>query len=908
MAFADTRPLSVVKAEVEPEPAPEPTEAQRWAWVLYAGPLTAVSIPYLFGLPWISSGPVFNVIGISPVFAILIGLHLNKIRPRLPWYLIALGQTFFVAGDVISYNYERFFGHALPFPSIADAFYLAVYPAYVAGILLLIRQRTPGRDRASLIDSMIIAVGVGILSWVFLMAPYAHDATLSLGVKLTSIAYPLMDLMLITVVVRLAVGAGRGGWSMTLLVLAPLALFVTDAVYGWLLLHGGYETGGLLDGGWIISYLLLGAVALHPSVHSISERAAKREMKFSWTRLTLLAGASLAAPAVQAAMNLSGRHIDVPVVAITGGVSFLLVVARMADLMRQQEQTEARFSSLVQNSTDVVSVISPDMTVLYVSPSVERVLGHATAQLEGKSFIDLVHPDDVSRVLAFCSSSNSADDGPALSEFTIRHRNGGWLEVETLRTDLLEDKNVEGIVLNTRDISERKAFQKQLEHHAFYDTVTGLANRALFRDRVDHALAQARRSLKTVAVIFLDLDDFKIVNDSFGHEAGDALLREVGSRLKACLRTSDTAARLGGDEFAILLEETDGGVDPAEVAERIQRGLSNPFRIDGKQHMIRASLGIAYGNSGTGGESGTDDVLRNADVAMYMAKGRGKGRTEVYQPTMHKRMLQRLELKGDLQHALDDDQFVLHYQPLIDLETERISGLEALVRWNHPERGMIAPAEFIPMAEETGLIIPIGSWVLDTACKEARRLQQKYPQETPFTISVNLSARQLQWPGIVSDVRKALRTSGLPPTSLTLEVTETVMMQNVELSVLRLKELKALDVQIAIDDFGAGYSSLGYIRRFPVDIIKVDKAFIDRIDEGGEELELTAAIIHLAKVLNLNPVAEGVERAKQFERLLSLGCTLAQGFYFAKPEASELVERRIFAELNAGKPGTSAVA
>jgi diguanylate cyclase (GGDEF)-like protein/PAS domain S-box-containing protein len=893
---------------VSRETEPQVTWASRWAWLAYLAPMALFGLLYLLGPSPLNSGPVLNVFGVSAVAAILAGVRLNRLRPALPWYLIALGQSLFVVSGFVSYSYETLFGRELPFPSAADAVRLAAYPSIVAGLLLLIRRRSAGHDRGSLIDSVIIVIGVGVLSWVFLMAPWVHDESQPLGVELTAIAYPLVDLLLIGVVLRLVLGAGTWSWARGLLLLASVSLFETDSIYTSLLRGGGYKTGGLLDGGWIAAFLLFGAVALHPSARTLADSGHRTDVKFTRYRLALLVGATAAAPSVQAVMYFVGRQVDVPVGTLAGGVSFLLVVARMADLMRQQEQTEARFSTLVQNSSDVVSVIGPDTTIMYVSPSVEHVLGYSSAALVGSSFVDLLHPDDKLRVLSFFSSSETSGERSAMIDFRMRHRDGRWLEVETLPTDLRADRNVEGILLNTRDISERKAFQKQLEQHAFYDAVTGLANRALFRDRVDHALAHARRSLRTVAVIFMDLDDFKVVNDSWGHEAGDALLQEVGARLTGCLRASDTAARLGGDEFAVLLEEIDGSLDPVEVAEKIQRTLSDPFRIHGKQHVLRASLGIAFGNDGPGAEGGAEELLRNADVAMYMAKGRGNGRTEVYQPTMHSRMLERLELKGDLQRALDESQFVLHYQPVIDLETEQISGLEALVRWDHPQRGLIAPAEFLPLAEETGLIIPLGSWVLGTACHEARRLQQKYPKDPPFTISVNLSARQLQWPGIVSEVRRALKSSGLPPQTLTIEVTETVLMQNVELSVIRLKELKALNVRIAIDDFGAGYSSLGYIRRFPVDVIKVDKAFIDRIDEGGDELELTAAIIHLARVLNLNPVAEGVERAKQFERLLTLGCTLAQGYYFAKPEPSEVVEGRIFAEREAASARHVAVA
>ena len=579
-------------------------------------------------------------------------------------------------------------------------------------------------------------------------------------------------------------------------------------------------------------------------------------------------------------------------VAAAGGTFFLFVVA---PLIRKQEQNEARFSSLVRHSSDIVALIGADTTVRYISPSVEEVLGYQSGELLGTRFAELIRPEDVPRSLDFLlTEDDNSACGPLRVEFSLRHRNGGWLEVETLRTNLLADPNVAGIVLNTRDITERKAFEKQLEHHAFYDSVTDLPNRALFRDRVNHALATAKRSHQSVAAMFMDIDEFKVVNDSYGHATGDALLKAVAKRLASCVRGGDTVARLGGDEFAVLLEEVTD-VAPVEVGARIMRALEAPFRIDGRELHVRASVGIAFAN-GKEGEAATDELLRNADVAMYVAKGQGKGRCEVYKPTVHKTVMRQLELKTDLQRALDQGEFILHYQPLVMLETERISGLEALVRWEHPTRGTIPPLEFIPLAEESGLIIPLGRWVLRTACREAQRLHEKYPHDPPLTMAVNLSARQLQSPTIVAEVKDALADSGLEPSSLTLEVTESAMMQNIEVSVLRLEELRALRVRIAIDDFGAGYSSLGYIRRFPVDILKVDKSFIDRIDQGDEELALAAAIIDMARVLNLCPVAEGVERVEQFERLLELGCDLAQGYFFAKPAAQDVVESQISGE------------
>ena len=544
-----------------------------------------------------NAGPVFNVIGASAIVVMLLGMRLHGVTRRLPWLLVALGQTLLFAGDVIAYNYERFFHQPLPFPSIADGFYLAVYPALIAGLLLLIRRRTPGPDNASLIDSVVIAIGVGVLSWVFLMAPYAHSSTVPLSTKLVSISYPLMDILLLAVTVRLAFGTGRRERAFFLLVVGVVSLLVTDSVHRWLLLHGGYATGGLLDAGWIAFYLLWGAAALHPSVRSVSEPSLVENPTLTRTRLTLLGAAALVAPSVQAVEFLLGRPIDIPVTAAAGATVFLLVIGRMAGLMRKHERSEARFSSLVQNSSDVVMLVDAEGTIRYVSPSVERVLGYPTADLTDTGLARLVHEDDAPRVLRVVINLEGAGSAaPAPIQFRMRRRDGQLIDVETLPANLLADPSVGGIVLNTRDISERKAFERQLERHAFYDTVTGLANRALFRDRVDHALAHSHRGKQTVAVMFMDLDDFKIVNDSFGHTAGDALLREVGGRLTACLRPSDTVARLGGDEFAILLEETNDKGDAVEVGERILRALQAPFLVEGRQLGLRASLGIAIGH------------------------------------------------------------------------------------------------------------------------------------------------------------------------------------------------------------------------------------------------------------------------------------------------------------------------
>ena len=859
-------------------------------WLVYPTLAGGVGVLYLAGVGPCAAAPAFNLIGSSAVAAILFGARLNRPATLMPWLLFAVGLATFVAGDAIAYN-EEGVGGALS--TLADALYLAVYPCLVAGILLLVRRRAPGRDRDGLIDSLVIAIGLGVLSWAFLMAPHARNESLDLFTKLASIAYPLADVLLLAVTVRLAVGATRRERALFLLVFSVFALLVTDSLYGWMLLHSTVEPSTMLDGGWILFYVLWGTAALHPSMRALSEMALGEAAPPGRHRLALLASATLIAPTVEAVQYLLHRPIDVPVMVASAVALFGLVAVRMAGLVRRHEQSEARFGSLVRNSSDVVTVLAPDTTIRYASPAAERILGYQPHELVGTKLAYLAHPDDRAELVAFVGRGVQHDGThPVPMEFSIRRAEQTWIRVEALRTNLLHDPNVGGVVLNTRDISERKAFERQLEHLAFHDTVTDLANRALFRDRVEHALERQQRGALPLAVLFLDLDDFKTVNDSLGHAAGDALLREVGGRIRTCIRAADTAARLGGDEFALLLEEVDEAT-VADVADRIMQGLESPFALEGKEVFVRASMGIAFGDADLRGDRGAEELLRNADVAMYTAKEKGKGRYQVFEPDMHMSVLRRLELKADLQRAVDNGEFVLHYQPIIRLETGEITGLEALVRWEHPERGTVPPDDFIALAEDTGLIVPMGSFVLERACRDAAALQTRYPHEPQLSMSVNLSARQLQRPGIVDDVRVVLAETGLDPGSLVLEITETAVMRDLDASILRLHELKGLGVRLAIDDFGAGYSSLTSIRRFPVDILKVDRSFVEGVSDDGEVSALAGAIIELAAILDLHPVAEGIERAEQLERLVALGCDQGQGFLFAAPVPRDEVERLI---------------
>ena len=412
---------------------------------------------------------------------------------------------------------------------------------------------------------------------------------------------------------------------------------------------------------------------------------------------------------------------------------------------------------------------------------------------------------------------------------------------------------------------------------AFNDSLTGLANRALFLDRLDHALSRAERDGSGVTVLFLDLDGFKLVNDSLGHAAGDALLVAGADRIRRVVRGGETAARLGGDEFAVLLEGTRSGAEAVHVAQRLREALKPPFTIADREVLVSASIGIASG----GGSA--DELLRNADVAMYRAKRSGKGRYQVFEPGMHAEVVARLELEADIQRAVEREEFVVHYQPIVDLAERRIVAVEALVRWRHPERGLVAPGAFMGVAEETGLIVPIGAYVLREACRQVANWHAELPSQPPLKVSVNLSARQLAQPDIADEVRRALADSRLVPGSLILELTETVIMQDTEASIAQLRALKELGLQIAVDDFGTGYSSLRYLQRFPIDILKIAKPFVDGLTERSDEAVLARAIADLGRNLGMRTIGEGIEVEEQARRLSELGCPLGQGFLFGRP-------------------------
>jgi diguanylate cyclase (GGDEF)-like protein/PAS domain S-box-containing protein len=561
-------------------------------------------------------------------------------------------------------------------------------------------------------------------------------------------------------------------------------------------------------------------------------------------------------------------------------------------------RSEERFRSLVQNSTDVIALLDPRGTILYISPSVERVSGFRADELVGQNGLQLLHPDDLPSATERLAEVLDAPGLVTTMEVRGRHKDGSWLWLEATGMNLLHDQSVGGIVINYRDVTTRRKLEEELSHQAFHDPLTGLANRALFRDRLEHALAHRQRSSQPLAVMLMDLDDFKTVNDSLGHEVGDKVLCAVAQRLVQSTRPSDTAARLGGDEFAILVDELMDADEAAAVAERLVDVLREPFEIHGRKLSLRASVGIALATEA----EGVDQLLRNADVAMYRAKGHGRGGYALYEADMHAAVVERLELRHDLERALEEEEFVLHYQPIVVLAGRLVIGCEALVRWRHPTRGMIPPAAFIPVAEDTGFIMPLGRWVLNEACRQTREWQVRYPTEPALSVAVNLSARQFQQEGLTDEVAGALRESGLAPRDLTLEITESLLMEDTHATMSRLEELKDLGIRLAVDDFGTGYSSLAYLQRFPLDRLKLDKRFVDSIGRGEEGEVLAKAVVNLSASLGLKTVAEGIEMREQVNQLVELGCEFGQGYYFWRALDAAQME----ALLQGGRPDVRA--
>jgi diguanylate cyclase (GGDEF)-like protein/PAS domain S-box-containing protein len=551
-------------------------------------------------------------------------------------------------------------------------------------------------------------------------------------------------------------------------------------------------------------------------------------------------------------------------------------------------RSEQRFRALVQNASDVVLICTAAGAISYQSQTAETAWGFSAKGMLYKSLADLIYPDDQPALRDLWEQLQTEPEATRSTELRLRDATDAWRHVSLILTNLLREPAIEGIVVTARDIGERKAFETQLTQQAFYDSLTRLPNRALFLDRLEQAVTRAGRRHDGVGILYFDLDNFKVINDSLGHQAGDRLLVGAATRLQACIRSEDTVARLGGDEFVILLGHPTDETEALLVAGRIAQEFSRPFVINGREIAVTASVGIALSQTG---QEGPDSLLRNADVAMYRAKADGKARHVLFTASMHTDALARLDLENDLRRALERNELRVHYQPIVLLESGRVIEVEALVRWQHPTRGLLAPAEFIPIAEETGLIVPLGQWVLEEACRQVAVWQALFPVDPTLTVSVNLSSCQFQNPALIEDIKRALRLATLAPTSLKLEITESVIMRDVEVTIGKLRQLKQLGIQLAIDDFGTGYSSLAYLKLLPLDVLKIDRSFVNGIGRDREDTAIVRAVLSLAKSLNLSVTGEGIETAEQSALLRTWDCERGQGYYFAKPQEAAAITK-----------------
>lgn len=573
--------------------------------------------------------------------------------------------------------------------------------------------------------------------------------------------------------------------------------------------------------------------------------------------------------------------------AVADQIAIAIERKRTEDALRLSQE---RFHLVTRATSDAIWDWNLYSDETWWNEGVIKLFGYTAEEMGNdiQFWRERLHPEDKERVLRDITQHIDTGKANWTDEYRFRRKDGTYAYVIDRGYVVYDaDEMPVRMIGSMMDVTDRKMLEDQLTHQALHDPLTNIANRALFQNRVDHALAKLPRSKDQLAVLFLDLDNFKSINDSLGHAAGDKLLVAVAERLQDCLRTTDTAARLGGDEFAVLCESVTRVDEAVMIAERILSVFQQPFVIDGKETFVGTSIGIAASSDDA---RSSEALLRNADLAMYLAKNESKGTYVVFEPKMHQALMERIELEDDLRRGIDQKEFVLHYQPILDLSTNGMLGMEALVRWVHPKFGLVQPMKFIPLAEETNLIVPLGAWVLREACRQVQEWREQYNGKLDFSVTVNISIRQFQQKELVDMVGRALIASSLPARCLILEITESFMMQDTEATIAKLQLLKDLGVRLAIDDFGTGYSSLSYLQRFPVDILKIDKSFIDKLGQGSEGNAVAKAIIMMGDSLNLKTIAEGIETPDQIGELQSLGCGAGQGFHFAKPLNREDME------------------
>ena len=1023
------------------DPAPERTvgaSSIRWHWLYLLANVPLVAA--IFALPRYHTY-LWGSMGLCSIVAIVVGELKNRPSRRAPWTFVAIAQFAFVSGGISYDVLTRILHDKNPFPSIADVFYLATYPLLAIGLFLFVRAQSRERNVGALLDSLIVTVGLALLSWIYLIEPYVRAPQLTLLTKAVSMAYPLGDIVILYLLARLLLGGLRRNTSVILLSAGGIGFITADSIYRWSQLHGNWSVGGPTALGCVAFFVFGGTAALHPSMREVTEKQPSRPL--SPISLAAISVSTLVAPALLVARSfLNPRVDDGALIGTVSALLFILVMLRITGLaqsravlaqrehilrdlgerllgttelsevvsvslgavaaivgdrsgaclltqvgeegervvggiptifvgssvvLQQNDQahgglkvtfpkmpspivdsahywtqialadaqgvrrqilishktdispdtltileamaapvslalervelsmivyerrSEAKFRSLVQNASDVILIVQADGRLSAETPSVSTVLGYGRQTVEAKAINDLLHPDDATPALALVESMMSGRRrGGMHAEWRVRHADGRWLVMEVTGSDLSADVHIAGVVLTLRDVTERRNLESELRHRAFHDGLTNLANRDLFNDRVEHALGRRERRATSVAVLLLDLDDFKLVNDTFGHGAGDELLMQVGSRLTGLMRHGDTAARLGGDEFAICAEFDGSETDAVTaLAERVLDVFGTPFAVANTDMNASATVGIA--STGSNSDSNAADLLREADLALYAAKNAGKRTFRFFEPSLHQAVLMRVQERTELEQALTRGELMVYYQPIVELHDGRIVGVEALARWNHPERGVLLPSEFIPIAEESGLIVPLGRWVLDQACADLSRWRRNNSDAHHLRMSVNVSPRQLHDQLFAKMVDEVLVEHGLDPGVLTLEITEGALLEGDDSVLLILRTLQERGITLALDDFGTGYSSLSYLHQFPLGTLKIDRAFVRDMDKGNG-MALLDTIVSMGRNLGLLGIAEGIEVPSQVSQLELLGCKYGQGFLFAHPLTADALE------------------